>query len=349
MKQNTKHDDFVPVSAGIFWIGNYDNKCRELDTTQLIALTRDILVCDHPVTQAEYAEVGRNFFQFRDKENPSQYKGKNLPVECVSLLDAIEYCNLLSIGEGLTPCYSGRTGWFPKCNFNANGYRLPTSAEWTRAAGLENEFHLLKNRYKKDKIPGGSWIHKVGPTHEVKSGEPNSKGIYDMYDNVFELCWDAPRENDSIYSKNAAINPVKNRARGKRGYSDYDFMCDTVRGRFDSYDDDEIPRQFPMMRTAWNSEKYTPILNRKDFPLTGFRVVRSNVTFKSRIKSIFIIIAFFFLCMLNAKSFLSKILCAWKQKKRERQEANCISAEWFTERIFKSNNQEQDISVGGNE
>jgi len=93
----------------------------------------------YQVTQKEYQEaMGKN---------PSYFKGDNLPVEQVSWYDAVEYCNVLSRKEGLTPAYTidkersdinhkdenATVRWLVTWNKNANGYRLPTEAEWEYA------------------------------------------------------------------------------------------------------------------------------------------------------------------------------------------------------------------------
>ena len=74
------------------------------------------------VTQEEYEKAMG--------DNPSRWKGPKNPVEHVRWSDAVRYCNKRSELEGLRPCYDLNT-W--KCDFEANGYRLPTEAEWEYA------------------------------------------------------------------------------------------------------------------------------------------------------------------------------------------------------------------------
>ena len=131
------------------------------------------------VTQNLYFEI--------TKELPSSFKGENKPVETVSWKDAITFCNLFSHKSGLQPCYyltsiSEEIGYNP----DANGYRLPTEAEWEYAC----KAGIVENRYGDlDKI---AWYkdNSIGLTHDVGMKEPNSWGLYDMIGNVWEWCND---------------------------------------------------------------------------------------------------------------------------------------------------------------
>ncbi|MHC6202342.1 formylglycine-generating enzyme family protein [Breznakiellaceae bacterium SP9] len=131
-------------------------------------------------------------------KNPYFTQTENSPVTCVSWNDAVNYCNWKSRQEGLTPAYT-ISGTNVKWNLNANGYRLPTEAEWEYAcrAGTTTPFSTGNNitasqanydgNYPYNGNAEGTYREKTTP---VGSFAPNSWGLYDMHGNVWEWCWD---------------------------------------------------------------------------------------------------------------------------------------------------------------
>jgi formylglycine-generating enzyme required for sulfatase activity len=161
--------------------GNGDEKPVHTVTVKSFSMGK------YEVTQKEYQEImGTNF---------SYFKGDNLPVETVSWFDAVEYCNKRSELEGLTPAYTiSGTGdsrtvtW----NRNANGYRLPTEAEWEYAAKGGNKDPMVYEYSGSNSAGTVAWYkdNSGSSTQPVGGKAPNSLGLYDMSGNVNEWCWD---------------------------------------------------------------------------------------------------------------------------------------------------------------
>ncbi|WP_333737073.1 formylglycine-generating enzyme family protein [Streptomyces sp. IBSBF 2806] len=133
----------------------------------------------HPVTREQYARVtGR----------PVSGAGTDrLPVESVSWWDAVHFCNTLSGQEGLTPAYRVRTdGESVDRDASADGYRLPTEAEWEHAcrAGTSGPRYGPLDDIAWHRGNSGERLHEVG------GRLPNPWGLYDMLGNVWEWCWD---------------------------------------------------------------------------------------------------------------------------------------------------------------
>lgn len=273
-----------------------------------VTLERDFYMCDHEVTQKEYQDImGANPSKFKTNPDKGEIQ-ENRPVERVSWFDAIEYCNKRSIKEGLTPCYkandstdtskwgieptadTGKWGrkptvtirkeynytrststWFDvECDWNANGYRLPTNAEWEYAASAG--YNLDKDVYSgtddESKLGDYAWYirNSRNKTHEVKKKKPNAFGLYDMSGNVEEWCW-GNEGCDYASNLHGGYWGVKNGRYWKVGNGKNGIM--TLQGMDPSW---TVPEQFYVLDIKYQLPyKYATAC-------FGFRVVRTDTS-----------------------------------------------------------------------
>ena len=177
-------------------------------------------------------------------------KGANHPVHSINWYSMVKWCNARSQKEGFMPCYSVsaftyKTGdSVPDCNWSVNGYRLPSEAEWEKAArgGLSghnfpwgntishsqanycvNSLNGTTNDYSYDESPTQGYhpTYATGLTPYTSpagSFAPNGYGLYDMAGNVWEWCWDSYGSYPST-AQTDPLGPVSGWLRVNRGGS----------------------------------------------------------------------------------------------------------------------------------
>jgi len=265
---NSVNSKIILVAGGTFQMGNIFSGGDE-DEFPVHEVTLDsYYVCKYEVTVGEFREFvkatgykttaeidgGAKIFDGVQMVHDSSTCWRNVnfkqndnhPVIFVSWYDAVAYCNWLSTKEGLEPGYSGE-GDNIICNFEANGYRLPTEAEYKYAARCRGKDYKyawgngepyindVKATNIRDEAALRGWGEEAVKnywqgyddeylcTSPVGTFAPNEQGIYDMSGNVYEWCWDWYSED---YYKNSPVkNPLGVEIGELRSYRDVGYGC----------------------------------------------------------------------------------------------------------------------------
>ncbi|MCF7734134.1 MAG: formylglycine-generating enzyme family protein [Akkermansiaceae bacterium] len=214
-------------------------------------------------------------------------KGANHPVHSISWYDAAKWCNARSEKEGLTPCYTVggatyKTGFSDAvvCNWSANGYRLPSEAEWEKAArgGLSgqnfpwgNTIRASQANYYSDSYFAYdvSRTRSYHPSYKtggypysspVGSFAPNGYGLYDMAGNMHEWCWDwwGPYAAGSQTDSRGATSGSNRVRRGGSWYGNADY-CRVAdrRSHYPGYGNLSIGFRVARSSVPWQQQERT--------------------------------------------------------------------------------------------
>lgn len=234
--------DMVLIPAGGFVMGVTTNAGHETSsdaTPQHTVAVSAFYLDRHEVTSNLWSEV-HAWATARGYAFGSAWRGKaaDHPVYNVDWYDAIAWCNARSERDGFTPCYTnadGSTfvnaaahGFTGGCNWAASGYRLPTEAEWEKAArgGVASrrfpweDANTIQHARANYRAAPLSFAYDTSPTADYHpdytnspapytspagSFAPNAYGLYDMAGNACEWCWD--RYSSTYYTNSPALDP----------------------------------------------------------------------------------------------------------------------------------------------
>lgn len=219
--------EMVAIEGGTFYMGNDYSGIMDEKPEHKVTL-KSFCLSKKEVTFAMFDAFCRaTGHEFPDDGG---FGRDSLPVMNVSWEAAIKFCNWMSTRFGLEKVYdytvdSAGNLFIKNVNWNANGFRLPTEAEWEFAAkgGNKSQGFAYAGSNNLDEV---AWYSKNsnGKPYPVGTKKPNELGIYDMLGNAWEWCWDY---YDKDYYKKSPANDPKGPDKGStRVYRGGNFNSD---------------------------------------------------------------------------------------------------------------------------
>jgi len=180
----------VVIPAGTFIMGEASGMADE-NTIREVSITKSFLMSKY--------EIQQKLFRLVVKENPSELLSDYYPVSNVSWAKAIEFCNKLSLLDSLIPAYFITDSSVVVID-TADGWRLPTEAEWEYVANIDKDMDVY--------LGDVAWYNQNSAYKMHPSGlkNANSFGVYDIIGNLWEWCFDYYDED--YYSSGVNIDPI---------------------------------------------------------------------------------------------------------------------------------------------
>ncbi len=236
--------EMVEIKAGNFEMGGQNEAYSSLPI-HTVTITYDFYMSKYEITQAQWKKASDTYPNYLPDD-----VGDNKPATQLDWFTIVKWCNAASERDGFEPCYT-INGEEVTCDFTKNGYRLPTEAEWEYAcrAGTSGDYYFTNT------LDDNAWYSSNSGKHlnEVGKKQANQWGLYDIYGNAAEWCWDWFSE----YSENSEIDP--------RGPNSGDGNGKIIRGGSAQSSEASV--------NSWYRMDLSPVMRER---MVGFRVVRKK-------------------------------------------------------------------------